>query len=175
MRTILLSIVCTAALFAVGELSNRRAPSFSLPDTGGQQHDILDYRGKVLIVDFMKTNCPHCAAMSGVLEEVKQKYGDRVAVLSVVNFPEDSPQSVEAYIAGHKISTPILFDCGSVAVAYVRATSFDTPHVFLIDASGAIRNDFTYSPMTQEMFEGKALFAEVEKLLGGAASPAKRK
>ena len=27
-------------------LSNRRAPSFSLPDSTLKQHDLLDYRGK---------------------------------------------------------------------------------------------------------------------------------
>src|SRR5262249_35333823 len=123
MRTIWLSVLCAASLLAVGELSNRRAPSFSLPDMRGNQHDILDYRGKVLILDFMKTNCPHCAAISGVLEEVQQKYGDRLAVLSVVNYPEDGPETVSKYIAGLKIATPVLFDCGSVAVSYLRATT----------------------------------------------------
>jgi thiol-disulfide isomerase/thioredoxin len=176
MRTILLSTLCAVSLFAAGELSNRRAPSFSLPDSQGRQYDILDFRGKVLIVDFMRTNCPHCAAMSAVLEEVKQKYGDKLAVLSVVNFPDDGPQTVAQYIAGNKVTTPILFDCGTTAVAYMRATSFETPHVFLIDSKGTIRNDFSYSPMTREMFEGKALSAVVEKLLGeAAAAPAKKK
>ena len=40
------------------ELSNRRAPSFSLPDSAMRQHDILDYRGSWLLLDFMKTDCP---------------------------------------------------------------------------------------------------------------------
>ena len=175
MRSILLSMLCAASLFAAGELSNRRAFSFLLLDSQGRQYDILDFRGKVLIVDFMRTNCAHCAAMSGALEEVKQKYGEKLAILSVVNFPDDGPRTVAEYIAGNKVTTPIVFDCGSTAVAYMRATSFETPHVFLIDPQGNVRNDFSYSPMTRDMFEGKGLFGEVEKLLGGASAPPRKK
>jgi peroxiredoxin len=165
MRLITLIALCSAGLFAAGELSGRRAPSFSLPDAQGRQHDILDYRGKVLIIDFMKTNCPHCQTLSGVLENLKQQYGDKVAVLSVVNYPEDSPQTVAAYVAQRKMKTPVLFDCGSVAVAYMKTTSFSTPHVFVIDANGTIRNDYSYGPMTASIFEGKGLSVEVDKLL----------
>lgn len=173
MRKLLVLPFCVMTLFAAGELSNRRAPSFSLADLTGRQHDILDYRGKVLIIDIMKTSCPHCELMTAALEEVKTKLGDKVGILSLVNFPEDNPQTAAAYVKQHKMTTPVLFDCGSVAVAYMRSVSFDTPHVFLIDARGTIRNDFTYSPETARLFEGKGLLAEVEKLLAAPAPAAK--
>src|SRR3954452_4939444 len=142
MRTLLLSVVYSISLFAAGELSNRRAPSFSLPDVRGKQHDILDTRGKLMILDFMKTDCPHCAELTPVLEQLKQKYGDRVEALSIVNFPQDSPQSAAMYINQHRMKTPILFDCGSVPAAYLTSSSFASPLVFVIDSSGRIRNDF---------------------------------
>ena len=171
MRTFLLLPVCVLTMLAAPPLSNRRAPSFSLPDSTGRQYDILDYRGKVLIVDIMKTSCPHCERMTGALEELKKKHGDKVGILSIVNFPEDNPQTAAQYAKQHAMTTPILFDCGSVAAAYMQAASFDTPHVFLIDARGTIRRDFTFGPDTAALFEGKGLIAEVEKLLGtGAAS-----
>ena len=43
------------SLEAAGELSNRRAPGFSLPDSNINYHDLGDYRGKVVLVDFIKT------------------------------------------------------------------------------------------------------------------------
>jgi thiol-disulfide isomerase/thioredoxin len=175
-RTLLLSVVYSISLFAAGELSNRRAPSFSLPDVRGKQHDILDTRGKLLILDFMKTDCPHCAELTPVLEQLKQKYGDRVEVLSIVNFPQDSPQSAAMYVNQHRMKTPILFDCGSVAAAYLNSASFATPHVFVIDSSGRIRNDFD-SGTGQALLELGGLSAEVEKWLGGpspAGAPKKK-
>ena len=40
-----------ASLEAAGELSNRRAPGFSLPDSNINYHDLGDYRGKIVLVD----------------------------------------------------------------------------------------------------------------------------
>ena len=167
MRSLSLLLLSAACLFAAGELSNRRAPGFSLPETGNKLHDTQDYRGKVLIVDFMQVSCPHCATFSAILEQIKAKYGARVAVLSIVNPPSDQ-KGVAEYIAKHKITTPILFDCGQVAFSYLKPTSpqITIPHVFLIDEAGIIKNDFGYGPASAEIFEGKGLFAEIDKMLG---------
>lgn len=163
MRTIIATLLCAAALFAAD--ASRRAPGFSLPDSKMGQHDLADYRGKVVILDFMQTACPHCAAFNSVLSRVEQKYGDRVAILGVVNPPSDMVK-VNAYIVANKITYPILFDCGQVAYSYLRSASFDTPHMYLIDANGGIREDFGYSDTTKEIFEGNGLFAHLDAALG---------
>jgi peroxiredoxin len=164
MRTILLYLLCAAVLCGAGELSNRRAPGFSLPDSRGARHDLQNYKGKVVIVEFMQTICPHCIEFAAVLESVRAKYGDRVAVLSVVN-PPDNAQTVANYVKEHKITAPVLLDRGQVAFSYLKTPSFDIPHLFLIDAAGTIRNDFGFGPANKQIFEGKALFAEIDRLL----------
>lgn len=141
----MVAAIAFAALLPAQSLSGRRAPSFSLPDSKLVQHDILDYRGRWLIVDFMKTNCPHCKALSKTLEEIKAKYGSKIDMLSVV-IPPENTNTVGAYIAENKITTPIVFDSSQVAVAYFKATpdrpGFDTPHWFLIDPNGYIAKDW---------------------------------
>ena len=155
-------------LYAAGELSNRRAPGFSLPGSDSQQHDPQDFRGKVLIVETMQTTCEHCRKLSAVLEEALVKYGDRIAVLSIVTMP-DNMNTVQQYIANHKVHVPILFDCGQVMASYLKVTPANPtvhfPHVFLVDGEGMIRNDFGYGAGTEKMFDSKALFPEIEKLL----------
>jgi thiol-disulfide isomerase/thioredoxin len=69
-------LLACLSILAAGPLSGRRAPGFSLPDSNLQQHDPQDHRGKVLVVEIMKTNCPHCRTFSSILEEAKAKYGD---------------------------------------------------------------------------------------------------
>jgi len=166
MRSLCLILLSAACAFGAGELSNRRAPGFSLPETGNKFHDPQDYRGKLLIVDFMQVSCPHCATFSAILEQAKVKYGDKIAVLSIVNPPSDQ-KGVTDYIAKNKIRNPILFDCGQVAFSYLKPASpqITIPHVFLIDADGMIRNDFGFGPANAAIFEGKGLFAEIDKLL----------
>ena len=159
-----------SAAFAEGELSGRRAPGFSLPDVNLRQHDLADYRGKFVLLDIMQTNCPHCRTFTRILDEVKVKYGDRVAVLSVVN-PPDTQTTVRRYIQDTKTTSPMLFDCGQMSASYLKVTPsnpvINVPHLFIIDGNGWIRNDFGYSPATKDIFEGRRLFAELERILPG--------
>jgi thiol-disulfide isomerase/thioredoxin len=85
-RSILcLGFVSASLLFASGELSNRRAPGFALPDPQYKHYyDLQDYRGKVVLIDIMSTRCPHCQLLTTTLEQVKARYGDKVAILEVV-------------------------------------------------------------------------------------------
>ncbi len=181
MRTfVLLALSCLLAQ-AAGELSNRRAPSFSLPDVNFQQHDILDYRGKVLLIEFMQTKCPTCQEITKTIEaKVKPKFGDKIAVLSIV-VPPDTMDLVKKYIEVFKVSSPVLFDAGQVAGSYVKSSpqrpQMYFPHVFLIDQQGQIRNDWQFlnAKMYPEVVSGEKLIAEIEKLLAAAPAPAAKK
>jgi peroxiredoxin len=167
MRSFFCVLACAASLMA-GDLSGRRAPGFSLVDSNFVQHDAQDYRGKILLIDIMQTTCPHCGAFSNVLQEVATRYGGKVAVLSIVN-PPDTTGTVKQYIAQHKLSYPLLFDCGQVAASYMKATpqntGFSVPHLFVIDAQGMIQNDYEYSAFSKGIFEGRDLFAELDRLV----------
>ncbi len=169
MRIFLCLLVCAASLVASGELSGRRAPGFSLPDMNLKQYDPADYRGKVLLIEFMKTDCPHCERFAPILEEVAARYRGQVSVLSVVNWG-DNTATVKKYVEEKKISIPVLFDCGQMAASYFKASpsnpNFNVPHLFIIDALGMIQNDYEYSPLTRGIFEGRDLFTELDRMLG---------
>jgi thiol-disulfide isomerase/thioredoxin len=159
-----MAVALLSATVLFGADSSRRAPGFSLPDVKAQFHDLADYRGKVVVLEFMQTTCPHCNAFAAVLAQVQQKYGDRVAILAIVN-PPDQQQQVSTYTTAHKIAYPVLFDCGQVAYSYLRTGSFDIPHVYLIDANGGIREDFGYTEATRDIFEGKGIFSHLDAIL----------
>jgi len=167
MRLFFCLAACAATLMA-GDLSGRRAPGFSLVDASFTQHDPQDYRGKILLLEFMQTTCAHCGEFSNILQEIVTRYGGKVVVLSIVN-PPDTTSTVRQYIAQHKITYPLLFDCGQVAASYMKATpqhtSFDVPHLFIVDAQGTIQNDYGYSPFNRGIFEGRDLFSELDRML----------
>jgi len=177
MRYILGLVASSVLLFASGELSGRRAPGFSLPDLHGQQRDLQDYRGKVVLIDIIQTTCPHCQMLAEVLEKVVAKYGGKVAVLTFA-IPRDTPATVAHFVEEHKITTPVVFDCGQASASYLKVTpqnpTVSVPHLFLIDAQGMIRNDFAYGFDTKTIFEGDGLDTEIDHLLAGP-SPAKSK
>jgi peroxiredoxin len=171
MKTIVATLLCGAALFAAGPL--RRAPGFCLMDTGQQWHDLADYRGKIVLVEFMKSECPHCASFSTVLNGLKLKYGDKLAILAISN-PPDNPQTLAQFAKGHKLSYPLLLDQGQAAYSYVRSPSIDLPTVYLIDANGMIRNFWVDGVLTKDIFEGNGLSREIDRLLAGAPAAAKK-
>jgi thiol-disulfide isomerase/thioredoxin len=171
MRNFLLTGLLVTSLFGAGELSNRRAPGFSLMDLRSVQHDPQDDRGKMVIVEFMQTSCPHCQKFTSVLEQAKAKYKDQLSVYSIVTNP-DSGQQMQKYITDFKLTTPILWDSGQVMASYMKLSpsnpTMSFPHFFLIDRNGNIKNDYGYSPATANVFETTGpLFAEIDKLLGG--------
>lgn len=172
-----LAALLMAGSLQAGELSGRRAPSFSLPDASSKFVDILDYRGKPLLLDIMQTGCPHCQTLSKTLDRVRAKYGDRVGILAIVN-PPDTLQTVSQYIAKYKVQYPVLFDFGTTAANYMQVTpqksSIDLPHLFVIDADGRIVEDFGWNDANKKYLEGDALFPMLDKMLaGGTATPAK--
>ncbi len=160
----LLSLTSVFAQTPAAVPALRRAPSFNLTDHKGQFHDLLDYRGRVVILEIMKTDCPHCKSFTAVLEKLKAKYPGKVAVLSIVNPPE-TPQSMQAYLTETKSDSPMLFDMGQAAYSYVRTGRVELPRVFLIDAQGMIRGDYAYGGSTKAFFEGGGVMTEVDKLI----------
>jgi peroxiredoxin len=109
MKKVVLTILCMAVsmtALSAGPLSGRRIPSFTLPDSNANYHDILDYRGKVVLVEVMQTQ----------LEKVQEKYGSKVPILSIV-VPPDNSDSVKQFAARYHIRYPILFDCGQVTAS----------------------------------------------------------
>lgn len=166
MKFLPILLITSFSLFAAGEFSNRRAPGFSLADTHFQQHDPQDYRGKVLIVDFIQTTCPICQHLTDILLEVQARYGDHIGLMSVVTLP-DNLQTVDKFTADRKISWPVLFDSGQVMASYLKITPanprVEFPHLFLIDGNGTIRND--YEPSEEKDLTVGAISAEIEKVM----------
>src|SRR5437762_10126895 len=103
MKRIAATLLCVVALYAAMHAALyaadplRRAPGFCLIDTTGNWQDLADYRDKVVLVEIMQTNCPHCAAFSTVLNGLKMKYGNRLAILAIAN-PPDTPQTMLQFV-----------------------------------------------------------------------------
>ena len=167
MKRLFAVMLCAAAL--VTAQGPRRAPSFCLPDASLQFRDLLDYRGKVVVLEFMKTDCPHCAAFADTLKLVQEKYAGKVQVLAAANTNQDNPKTVQMYMTGHKVNYPVMFDMGQVAFSYIRHPNMDLPHVYVIDANGYIAGDYGYDLTTRDVFEGRALLTKLDSMLGGGA------
>jgi peroxiredoxin len=166
MRTFIFFLAVALMLPGAGQFSNRRAPGFSLADSKFRQHDPQDYRGKILLVDIMLTTCPTCSQLADTLVQVKKKYGEKVAIISVVTLP-DTFAAADQFAAQHGVTWPIVFDSGQVIASYMEVTPANPqvhfPHLFVIDGQGMIRNDYEATDDKALTFEG--LSAVIDHLL----------
>jgi peroxiredoxin len=171
------SIIKLLLPFAMACLLNaeaaRRAPGFSLPDLKLQQHDLMDHRGQIVLIDFIQTTCPACRQLSGALEEVKAKFGDKVAIITIVT-PPDNQATVARFVSNFNVTTPVLFDCGQVTASYVQIMPDNPqvhfPHLFIVDGEGMIQSHSTSESNPAEL-EGKSLIAQVGQLLQAKRTP----
>jgi peroxiredoxin len=170
MRIFLASLLCGALMLSGQSLAGRRAPSFSLPDANQVQHDILDYRGKWLLLTFTTTvSCQRCAQLSRELDKLQSP---KVAVLSVMLSPPENANTAARYTAENKLTSPIVFDQSQVAIGYFKATPsnsrIDTPHLFAINPAGMIAEDWSDNAVGL-MFTAKGGVAAAIQALMAAA------
>jgi len=174
MRIFLATLLCGAVMltgpFLDGQaLAGRRAPSFSLPDSNQVQHDILDYRGKWLLLTFTTSmGCKNCAQLSRELDKLQSA---KVAVLSVMLPPENYSTGTR-YASENKLTAPIVFDQSQVAVAYFKATPanprIDTPHLFAINPAGTIVQDWSDNSVGAMLAAKGGAAAAIQALMAAA-------
>ena len=121
------------------------APDFELPDPSGALHKLSDFRGKVVVIEWLNHGCPYVKKHYGAgnMQKLQAEAAAKGAVwLSICS----SAEGKEGYhtaaewpgvIAEHKsVATHVLLDPkGDVGRRYQAKV---TPHMFVIDAAGAV-------------------------------------
>ena len=137
----MVALVALTMLFSLclgsPELEDEKAPDFTVLDTQDMAHNLTDYRGRVLVVDFFATWCGPCHTQLGELEEL---YGrvplDQVAFLQIDSDDRESKETVTRYKEDHSVPWPMAYHGESVANSYdVEAI----PTVVVIDQEGVVR------------------------------------
>jgi peroxiredoxin len=169
MRILIATLLCGALTLTGQSLSGRRAPSFSLPDSNNAQHDILDYRGKWLLLTFSSSaGCSHCAPLSKELEKLQSA---KIAVLTVM-LPPENYNTGTRYATDNKLTSPIVFDQSQVAIAYFKATPanprIDTPHLFAINPAGMIVQDWPDSEVSRMLAAKGGVAAAIQAMIAAA-------
>ncbi len=132
------------ALLSAQSLSGSRAPGFTLADSNSGWHDLVDYRGRWLILAFTKTDCARCNTLSKALEELKTKYGAKLEILAIVNA---NSGDAARYITENRPAYPVAFGSNQFAAPYFQSanpssTPSDMPRWFAIDPMGMIAADW---------------------------------
>lgn len=118
------------------------APNFTLDDANGKSHSLSDYKGKIVILQWINPDCPICRRVSkaGLVTKMAKecKALNKDIVHLAINSTAGMLGSTSAkYLKKHKIKALALIDGdGKVGHRYGART---TPHIFVIDAEGILR------------------------------------
>jgi thiol-disulfide isomerase/thioredoxin len=137
--SILLALVCASFSFAQ-EPSRFRpwtgaTPSLALKDLDGKTRNLNDYRGKVVVVNFMATWCGPCVEEMPSLQKLRERYRGKGLEVIAVNTGE-AESKVSDFAQGLKIKFPLLLDTEEDAKAAWKV--YGLPATFIVDADGKI-------------------------------------
>ena len=115
---------------AVSEIS--ALPNFKLTDLSGNPLTTDQLSGRVVLVEFWATWCPPCRSTLQWLGELKQRYGDNLAVVAVaVESPEDQIRSTVK-----SLSPDLRWAIADAPTAAAFGDITSVPTMFLFDRSG---------------------------------------
>jgi thiol-disulfide isomerase/thioredoxin len=113
-------------------------PLFSLLGTDGETHNISQWDGKVLAINFWATWCGPCRKEIPEFIEMQNEYGD--AGVQFVGVAIDSLEKVTAYSKEFGINYPLLVgDEDAIAVGFAYGNDIGAlPYTAIVDRSGRI-------------------------------------
>lgn len=127
-----------------------RAPDFTLQGLDGKTHELSDYKGKVLLINFWGTFCPPCVREMPAMQRIYDKYKDENFEILGINLDE-STVSVQSFVKQYKLNFPILMDKNTIRRKY-GVSSYPTS--FFVDSNGRI-TDIVIQEMTEAFIESR--------------------
>lgn len=124
------------------------APDFRLPGTDGQTYSLSQFKGKVVLVEFMAPWCPHCQEDAPIFNQIHETYKDRNFQMLGINATaygrnyengDESAITMDDQVWFHdnfQLVYPMLFDKDVTTAAMYGISRF--PTVFILDATGTV-------------------------------------
>ena len=140
------ALALTASAFAV-EI-DKPAPDFTGTDINAKTVKLSDYKGKIVVIESYNSDCPFChnQYQTGAAQELQKQLAAKGVVWLMVNSvnPRNSshrtPEEARAEWDKEKLNATAWIDdsSGTIGKLYGMKT---TPHMFVIDATGALVYD----------------------------------
>ena len=125
----------------------RPAADFALKDLDGQQVQLSELHGKVVVLDFWATWCPPCRReLPAINKLAEEERGKDVVVLGINN---EGKGTVKNFNKKYQYNFTTLEDSGGKVQRNYRASSI--PNVFIIGKDGVILRHFVGTREEQEL------------------------
>jgi cytochrome oxidase Cu insertion factor (SCO1/SenC/PrrC family) len=141
--TLTLATVLTAQAPATPKAASstpRKADEFVIHMPDHTDKLLSSYRGKVVVIAFMYTTCPHCQHTAGLLSHIQTDYAAKGVQVLGVTFDQTAQRDVAQFDKLYATGFP----CGYSTVPQVQkflhvADDFYVPMMAFIDRAGTVR------------------------------------
>ncbi|MEW9110909.1 thiol-disulfide oxidoreductase ResA [Cytobacillus gottheilii] len=128
---------------------NEKAPDFVLTDMEGNKHQLSDYEGQGVFLNFWGTWCKPCEKEMPYMNNQYKQFKEQGVQVLAVNINE-SDFAVNKFTSRYNLDFPIVIDKGEVMEAYGIGP---LPTTFLVDKDGIVIKRLE-SGMTEAMIKG---------------------
>ncbi len=166
MRSLLTFVLLSAAAFGVNV--PRPAGDLTIKTPTGPQM-LSMYRGKVVVVNFIHTNCRACQEVTRVLSGVYKDYMPKGVIILGAAFDPDSALNINEFIRTYTPSYPVGVIEPDKVISFTQVTEAmrpTTPMLIFVDRNGQFRAMyFGADPIMSQGDRAKNIRAEIDKYL----------
>jgi|SRR5579863_2139284 len=179
MRTAFPAILAGSAAILLSAADGARpSPEFNILRPGAAPLHLTQYRGKVVVLVFIDTHCPHCQKLTNFLDELAPKYAARGVQVLECAFNDDAQYSLADFQNQFHPPFPVGYSNRAAVMSYLHIPVLDphplyVPHIVFLDRRGIIRADEAGESDFMKQAETK-IPAELDKLLRAGAPPKKQ-
>ena len=134
----------------------QKVGNFNLTDVNGQNAQLSDFQGKVVLINVWATWCPPCRAEMPDLQSFYSAHKDQGFVILAIN-AGDARSDVQSFAGSYQLTFPVLLDTQVDVIK--RMGIFNYPTSVLIDRNGIVKN------IQVGMYPPDSLIADVTPLL----------
>jgi len=136
-----LAWVLGAGIAIAGDVP-RPAPPLTAKTPTGETISLQSLRGKVVLLEFFLTTCPHCQKTATIIEPLYKQWRPRGLEVLAVAINPDAPQLIPDFRNRFGSTFPIALGDPSMVHSFADISAvkqFFVPYVFMIDRKGVIR------------------------------------
>jgi|SRR5580704_16404255 peroxiredoxin len=118
----------------------RPAGEFVIHMPDGTQKLLSSYKGKIVVIAFMYTTCPHCQHAAGILSKIQTDYAAKGAQVLGVVFDQSAQRDVGTFDKLYATTFPCGYSTPDQVVKFMHADGdYYVPMMAFIDKTGTLR------------------------------------
>ncbi|MGJ8693665.1 MAG: TlpA family protein disulfide reductase [Thalassotalea sp.] len=135
----LVALSCCTLPSVANELINTTAPDFTLKSMAGENLNLTEQRGNIIVLNFWASWCGPCRKEMPILQEFHDKYTYLGVQVWGINVEQEN-QAGRDFINNIKVDFPILFDAKNTLSALYQVDAM--PTTVIVDRNGQVRYVF---------------------------------